>query len=99
MLVVCLLALTKSRSGFIGVSRCSLENWSILLIFVIVSAAISRNSIKTLKHEQSLKMRANGGELGSWDVKLEGNTLIIVFFSLCGGFIAGAFGLGGSIIF
>jgi uncharacterized membrane protein YfcA len=56
-------------------------------------------AMEALKYEQSLKMKANGGTLGSWEVVLEGNQTKLVVFSFCGGLIAGALGLGGSIIF
>ena len=44
-------------------------------------------------------MKANGGELGSWEVVLEGNELKLIIWSFVGGLIAGSLGLGGSIIF
>ena len=51
VLIVALLAVTKSVSGLIGVSRCSVENWTILFLFTLACVAISKYATKKLKYE------------------------------------------------
>ena len=52
-----------------------------------------------VKHEQSLKIKYGNG-LGSSDVELGGKPFIkLMVFSLVGGWVSGALGLGGGSIF
>ena len=71
--LVNLLRGSKTIPSIIGIDKCSWGGWTILVVFLAVCVAISTHAIEALKYEQSLKMRANGGELGSWEVVLEGN--------------------------
>ena len=97
--LVNLLRGSRSIPSIIGIDKCSWGDWAVLGAFIVICVVISKKANDALKFEQSLKMKANGGTLGSWEVVLEGNEMKLVIFSFCGGLIAGALGLGGSIIF
>lgn len=56
-------------------------------------------SIKNMKHEQFLKKRYGDGLIAS-DIEMKGRNLAkLMTFSLVGGWVSGAFGLGGGAIF
>jgi len=71
--LVNLLRGSKTIPSIIGIDKCSWGGWTILIVFIAVCVAITMHATKTLLYEQSLKMKANGGKLGSWEVVLEGN--------------------------
>lgn len=90
---------SKSSSSVFGVETCSIEDWFSLVIFLIYCIIVSTIGVKQTQHEQYLKIKYGTG-LANSDIKLEGSNLIkLIGFSYVGGFVSGAFGLGGGAIF
>ena len=70
-----------------------------LLVFLIYAIFITYGSIKRMQHEQFLKIRYGNGLISS-DIEMKGRNLVkLMSFSLVGGWVSGAFGLGGGAIF
>jgi uncharacterized membrane protein YfcA len=68
-------------------------------IFIILTFVITYISIKIVKREQELKLKLGSGLVSS-DLRFSGLTLVkLVSYGFVGGFISGAFGLGGSSLF
>lgn len=103
VLVVLTLAnvLKGSRAGpsIAGIQACSAGYWLFLCTFLVYAMCITAYSVKQLQHEQFLKIRYGNGLVKS-DIPMEGKNLVkLMTFSLVGGWVSGAFGLGGGAIF
>lgn len=90
---------SKAGPSIIGVKACSGGYWGSLSIFLVYAVIITFYSVKQLQHEQFLKIRYGNGLIKS-DIPMEGRNLVMLMtFSLVGGWVSGAFGLGGGAIF
>lgn len=88
------------RSDGIGFESCSPGDWSAVAIFCIFMAIVVHISTRLIHYEQDLKRRYARINLAESDLIFEGNTLsIVLMLGLFGGWIAGALGLGGGVIF
>ena len=89
----------KSLKSIVGIERCSATDFLVLAGFYITCSLIALISIKRVRAVQTLKLKYNQG-LASCDIKYtSGNTLKLILFSFIGGWISGALGLGGGIVF
>jgi len=91
---------TASRTSPIGVTMCSGAYWATQAAFYIFLGIVLWYAIVLMRSEQLLKIKY--GRIGMSDTDIIFNTkeitklLMLGFF---GGFLAGAFGLGGGVIF
>lgn len=95
-----LIVMSVLRSDGMGFDKCSAGDWSSVAVFCIFMAIVVHVSTSLISHEQDLKRRYGGVNLAESDLIFEGNTLTIVLsLGFFGGWIAGALGLGGGVIF
>ena len=88
------------RSDGMGFESCSAGDWTAVALFCILMAVTVHFATGLIAHEQDLKRRHGGINLAESDLIFEGNTLtIILSLGFFGGWIAGALGLGGGVIF
>ena len=88
------------RSDGMGCESCSAGDWTSVALFCILMAVTVHVATRLIAHEQDLKRRHGGINLAESDLIFEGNTLkIVLSLGFFGGWIAGALGLGGGVIF
>lgn len=79
--------------------KCSEMDLLVLTTFVFFMFLLSFGGLMINKKEQALKMRVGRGLVPS-DIRYNGSQLVyLVVFSLLGGWVSGALGLGGGTIF
>eukprot|EP00350_Pseudokeronopsis_sp_OXSARD2_P010700 CAMPEP_0170544552 /NCGR_PEP_ID=MMETSP0211-20121228/3266_1 /TAXON_ID=311385 /ORGANISM="Pseudokeronopsis sp., Strain OXSARD2" /LENGTH=245 /DNA_ID=CAMNT_0010848221 /DNA_START=969 /DNA_END=1708 /DNA_ORIENTATION=- len=89
----------QAEESIVGLEKCSPGDWIILIGFCVVCFIVTYFSVKIIKSEQALKIKA-GYQLGSSDLEFTKNNVAkVVGIGLCGGIASGAFGLGGGAIF
>lgn len=90
---------SKSMPSIFGIEKCSSLDWGFLALFIVFCVFLTIFSTKKIRAEQCLKIRFGGG-IQSYEVFLnKPNVLTLIFFSLFGGMIGSAVGLGGGAIF
>lgn len=90
---------SKHNPSIFGIKRCSIADWSSLVIYCFICILLSWWAIRSVKAEQALKVK-HGSGLAASDVSLKGGPLVkLVAFSFVGGWVSGALGLGGGSIF
>ena len=91
--------LRGGREGF-GFEKCSAGDWvsvSLFGVFMIIFVVVST---RLIAYEQDLKSRYNNINLADSDLKFKGTVLRnVLFLGFGGGWVAGALGLGGGVIF
>ena len=98
--MVFLVVMSVLRSDGMALERCSAADWTAVCIFCVVMAIIVHISTSLIAYEQDLKRRHGGINLAESDLIFSGNTLyIVLMLGFFGGWIAGALGLGGGVIF
>jgi hypothetical protein len=91
---------SKSRASPIGVKLCSVGYWAMQICFLIFCGLMALVSIGIVKKEQLLKIKyGNVGMTDSDIIFTPKNVIILVSLGFFGGFLAGAFGLGGGVIY
>lgn len=91
---------SKSRASPIGVKLCSVGYWAMQIGFLIFCGLMAFLSIWIVKKEQLLKIKyGNVGMTESDIIFTPKNVTILVSLGFFGGFLAGAFGLGGGVIY
>jgi len=91
---------SSSTKSIIGIKSCSGAYWTIYVTFIFICACATVFAIVTAKQEQSLKVKYGNINIVESDVLMTHKAIT----SLCclgffGGLVAGAFGLGGGVIF
>ena len=95
-----LIVMSVLRSDGMALERCSAGDWTAVCIFCVAMAIIVHISTSVVAYEQDLKRRYGGINLAESDLIFTGNTLyIVLMLGFFGGWIAGALGLGGGVIF
>jgi uncharacterized membrane protein YfcA len=99
-LIFLLLQTLLRGGGTIGFAKCSTADWIFLAFFFIVMVAIVFVAVKLVSKQQKLKQKYGNINLAPSDLVFEGKTLRNVLgLGLMGGWVAGALGLGGGVIF
>lgn len=97
-LVVNFLRGSRKTPSIIGITKCGTLDWSIFLSFVVIAFALSYVGVRINKREQELKEQ--GGQMSKSDLRFSGRPLFfLLFFAFIGGWVSGAFGLGGGSVF
>ena len=97
-LAVNLLRGSRKTPSIIGITKCGMLDWSIFLAFIIIALTLSYIGVRINKREQRLKEL--GGATCQSDLKYRGRPLFyLLFFAFVGGWVSGAFGLGGGSVF
>ena len=100
--LIFLIALSFFRSGKSELSfdKCSPADWSILALFIIIMIVVVKISITIVEKEQALKEKYGNLNLAKSDLIFRGTVLRNVLgLGFGGGWVAGALGLGGGVIF
>jgi len=102
LLVILNLSLpTKTRKPLIGhITLCGAGYWIINIAFLIFCGFMAWLSVIIVRREQDLKIKY--GRIGMADSDIifsTKNVLFLVSLGFFGGFLAGAFGLGGGVIY
>lgn len=97
-LIVNALRGTPKTPSIIGIKKCSNLDWSIFFSFVLIAFLMSFIGVRINMREQALKEKA--GVTCASDFKYHGKSLFyLLLFAFIGGWVSGAFGLGGGSIF
>jgi uncharacterized membrane protein YfcA len=87
----------KSDLGF---EKCSTADWIAIAVFLAIMSGLVLVSVRLAASEQALKKKYGNINLVDSDLKFEGEVLWkILILGFAGGFVAGAFGLGGGSIY
>lgn len=98
--MVLLIVMSVLRSDGMALERCSPADWTAVCIFCVAMAIIVHIATSLIAYEQDLKRRHGGINLAESDLIFTGNTLyVVLMLGFFGGWIAGALGLGGGVIF
>lgn len=104
-ILVCLILFTLFRGSkkfhsIIGIKSCSVEDWSMVIAFLLTCICLSYYALKTLRKEQWLKEKFGRG-LASTEVKVISKSDVskLMFGSFAGGLVSGSLGQGGSSIY
>ena len=91
---------TKSRESPIGIKMCTWEYWALWSSFLAMCVICACIAVKLLTWQQGLKIKYGNINLVDSDLRFTvKETSKILSLGLIGGFLAGAFGLGGGVIF
>ena len=97
-LVVNALRGTPKAPSIIGIKKCSILDWSFFFTFVLIAFIMTLIGVRINMREQALKEKA--GVTCASDIKYRGKSLFfLIFFAFVGGWVSGAFGLGGGSVF
>ena len=97
-LVVNFLRGSRKNPSIIGLEKCGTLDWSIFFAFIAIALLMTYIAVKINMREQALKEKA--GCICASDIKYRGRPLFyLLFFAFVGGFVSGAFGLGGGSVF
>mmetsp|Transcript_34661 Transcript_34661/g.33849 ORF Transcript_34661/g.33849 Transcript_34661/m.33849 type:complete len:221 (+) Transcript_34661:1001-1663(+) len=99
LIVMSLLRGSKNFPSIVGIVRCSIVDWSIQFCFLLLCVFMIISSVRRVQFEQRLKKEFGEG-LVEGDIEFNtANLTKIVVFSILGGWVSGALGLGGGVIF
>lgn len=91
---------SSSTKSIIGVKSCSRGYWAIYASFIFICACATVYAIRIAKREQNLKVQYGNVNIVESDLLLTRKSLAsLCFLGFFGGLVAGAFGLGGGVIF
>jgi uncharacterized membrane protein YfcA len=97
-LMVGLLRGNKITESVIGIKRCSLEEWTLISLYVAGTFILTGIACRIVNAEQKIKDTVGKGDGEAF--RFEWPSLKkIMAYSLAGGFVSGFFGLGGGSIF
>jgi len=90
---------SKSKPSIVGTKLCGFWYWFYQVIFVIMCVLITWFVVRLNRREQELRKKYDVNyEPG--EVEFEGRPLrLLLFYGFAGGWVAGAFGLGGGSIY
>lgn len=96
-----LLLPTKSRAALIGnVKLCGAGYWLLNIGFLVFCGLMSWVSVYLIRKEQALRIKYGKVGMSESDIIFTNrNVLMLVSLGFFGGFLAGAFGLGGGVIY
>ena len=95
-----MISLYRSYGDKIDVTRCSFFDWLAVFIYVNLIILLILISVKLYRYEYNLKVKYGGIGLCDSDIVLDKyNLRKLLCLGFFGGFIAGAFGLGGGVVF
>ena len=84
----------------LGIEKCGTADWSTVGVFIVLMAIIVYFSIRVTAREQALKIKYGRINLAPSDLIFKGKTLRnVLSLGFVGGWVAGALGLGGGVIF
>jgi uncharacterized membrane protein YfcA len=90
---------SKKNPSIFSIKTCSIADWTLLAIFVLLCVLLSVYALRKLQYEQFLKQTYGTGLVHS-DIKVQGSDLFkLLICSFLGGWVSGAIGGGGSSIF
>lgn len=75
----------------LGIQRCTTADWSVFAVFIAGSLLLTWAAVRLINKERQIKERA--------EQQPHQSLRTLLFVSLFGGFVSGAFGLGGGSIF
>lgn len=97
-LVVNFLRGSRKSPSIIGITKCGTLDWTFFMAFISIAFIMSYIGVLINKREQALKEKA--GVTCATDIKYRGRQLFyLLFFAFVGGWVSGAFGLGGGSVF
>ena len=89
---------SRKTPSIIGITKCGALDWSVFVSFVVAALGLSYIGVLINKREQALKERC--GVRVSSELSYNGRPLILLLiFAFVGGWVSGAFGLGGGSVF
>jgi uncharacterized membrane protein YfcA len=90
---------SKRTPSIIDIEKCGELDWSIFGGYIVISIALSFVGVAINKREQNLKQKVGRGMVQS-DLQYDGKPLFyLMVFAFIGGWVSGAFGLGGGSVF
>jgi hypothetical protein len=94
----CLVIVSLLRSQYFD--KCGAWDWISVAIFIAILAIIIRISSGIIGNEQTIKMKYNNANIVESDLVFHGSVLWrVLSLGFAGGWVAGALGLGGGVIF
>ena len=89
---------SRKTPSIIGITKCGSLDWFLFSSFIIIAFLLTYIGVRINKREQTLKEK--GGVSCATDIKYRGQSLFyLLFFAFIGGWVSGAFGLGGGSVF
>lgn len=90
----------RGKGNQISVLKCSASNWKAVAIYIVVMFQMIFIGQRLNKYEYDLKKKYGGINQVPSAIKPKGKVLLyLMMLGFFGGFLAGAFGLGGGVIF
>lgn len=97
LIVLIIISFLRGSPGF---EKCSPGDWTLFVVFIVLMLFFVVVGSKLVASEQRLKKEFNNVNLADNDLIFEGHTLRMVLgLGFGGGWVAGALGLGGGVIF
>mmetsp|Transcript_14463 Transcript_14463/g.24697 ORF Transcript_14463/g.24697 Transcript_14463/m.24697 type:complete len:236 (+) Transcript_14463:893-1600(+) len=100
--LLCIIVLSFLRSGKFdfSVEKCQVGDWTSVAVFAILMISMVAYSVRNIASEQTLKQKYGNVNLVESDLVFKGKVLSNVLgLGFSGGWVAGALGLGGGVIF
>ena len=84
----------------ISFDKCGVADWVSVAVFILIMVTVVYISCKFVAEEQAIKEKYGGINLAESDLIFRGSVLRnVLFLGFGGGWVAGALGLGGGVIF
>ena len=100
LILLILLSFLRGGKGSFSFKKCSAGDWSSLAVFFVLMIFQVVIAVKLASKEQKLKRKFNNVNLVESDLVFDGKVLKkILTLGFGGGWIAGALGLGGGVLF
>jgi uncharacterized membrane protein YfcA len=100
LILLIILTFLRGGHGDMSFAKCSVGDWTSLAIFFLLMATQVVITVKLASSEQALKRKYGNINMVESDLAFDGHVLKrILILGFGGGWIAGALGLGGGVLF
>ena len=87
--------------SIVNIGKCSVGYWMVQVVFVLICIVCTVIAVKLAQRDQNLKLKYGGINIADSDIRYDSKKSLtqLLLLGFCGGWVAGALGLGGGSIY